>query len=439
MKSSRSNSGRLARLGQTLVVVAGATLALVGCSEDQEPGAATCSASNCPLGCCVGGECYDGRTNAACGTAAQICKVCDTGQTCSSSGACSGGSASCSHLTCRAGCCSALGCITPPTDLQCGTGGTKCEACSPDKTCTLGTCLPKQQPANCDGCRGCCHDGSDCLPGTAKTACGIGGDACQACDDGEVCDDGVCVTPPDPCDAVTCKGGCCASSGSCLPYDKQDTDGCAKDGAACEVCPGTAKACEQGTCVDKQSCASFCTAGCCDAADQCLLHSQQDNINCGDQAGACEPCAAGSSCVGGACIGGATWEIWAISASLAPKKANGDDWDNAWVSDPRPDPFFGIARSSAKWSWQYFNSATLDNTLGPQWNEKVGVWAESDLLNTTGVLLRVHDDDIGYGVNDPIGECTVVFTAADLKAGDYTTTCGDGVTSLTLKFVKASS
>ncbi len=405
--------------------------AWIGCGGDEV--AEPCSAANCPDGCCLAGQCSPGVTSAACGTGGLLCQVCATGQSCSN-GVCGGGDFGCSHLNCRGGCCTESGlCITPPTDLQCGTGGAKCDACTPDKTCTLGQCTAKQ--AGCDGCQGCCHEDT-CMLGNTSAACGAGGGACQSCGADEVCDDGGCLTPPEPCDASNCGGGCCTGEGACLPYDKQDLPFCGKGGDPCTVCPPAALQCEQGTCVETQACASFCGAGCCDAQDQCISHQQQDSIGCGTAGALCEPCAGGTSCVAGQCVGGAVWEIWAMSATIAVKKPDGSDWDNSWVSNPNPDPFFGIAPAAVKWLWQFDDSSVQDNTFGPQWNEKVGAWEEAALLDPNGVLFHVVDDDAGVGnFNDDIGVCTVVLTASILQAGTYNTTCGSA-TSLTVKFVK---
>jgi hypothetical protein len=65
----------------------------------------------------------------------------------------------------------------------------------------------KKQPAKpcATSCAGCCDNGN-CKPGTATTACGSDGETCAACEAGEGCQDGSCVTLP------------CGQGGPCLVF-----------------------------------------------------------------------------------------------------------------------------------------------------------------------------------------------------------------------------
>jgi hypothetical protein len=275
------------------------------------------------------------------------------------------------------------------------------------------------------------------MPGNTTQACGTGGGTCTTCPEDNTCNNGVCEPVANPCDAVSCEDGCCAGN-QCIPFSKQDLQACGKGGEPCNVCEDAAVSCSQGTCVVDQTCASFCKQGCCDEQDTCVSYVQQDVLKCGDEGDACAPCTGSTGCYQGQCISEPTWEVWALSAEIAPKKADGSDWDNSWISNPNPDPFFKIGPSWAKWYYQFDFSSTINNHLSPQWNEKVAAWQESALVDPTGVIFGADDDDAGYGgFNDLIGVCNVVLTPAILQAGSYTIpTCGDGITNLKVKFVK---
>jgi hypothetical protein len=81
-----------------------------------------------------------------------------------------------------------------PRDLTVVEAATFCGdgACSADES-------PCACPADCGACGGCC-DGQTCREGTAVAACGLGGEACVACD----------VSTGESCSGGDCTGGCAA-------------------------------------------------------------------------------------------------------------------------------------------------------------------------------------------------------------------------------------
>jgi hypothetical protein len=90
-------------------------------------------------GCCLQGTCQTGDSPGACGSGGMECQTCVTGQQCVS-GQCVNTQPSCSFANCPSGCCGSSGCVDPPTDNQCGTGGASCQACVGGQVCRQGQC-----------------------------------------------------------------------------------------------------------------------------------------------------------------------------------------------------------------------------------------------------------------------------------------------------------
>ena len=120
-------------------------------------------------------------------------------------GCCPSGNARCGGSPC---CPQGYTCIPPDPDSQILPGG---------------GCCPLGQPILCgrNCCRttdSCCGDGSCCAPpyqcegATCKPPCPAGKFRCGewgCCDNGKICDNGVCKTCPDG--AISCGGQCCGA------------------------------------------------------------------------------------------------------------------------------------------------------------------------------------------------------------------------------------
>lgn len=327
--------------------------------------------------------------------------------------------ATCSFENCS-GCCDGNTCVTNTSAGACGARGQACAVCESGETCAAGQCAPV---ADCTDCEGCCLDGTQCVTGQSPDACGTGGAACETCGSGEGCnaDTGVCESVS--CDASNCPNGCCTANGVCITYDEQWTDLCGDGGAACGTCPASASSCTQGTCVVDQPCLDVCTNGCCTASGQCIPYSDQSATTCGGGAGPelCGGCFTGEACVSGACLADQAWKVTVVSATIAQKDANGNNWDSSLGSSPPPDPYVGIALGDDTLLDGF--SPKIDNTYTPTWNHSFGNYLQGDLLNQ-GLIVELRDSD-GAGVFERIGSCYVTITQAHFTAGSVTkATCG---------------
>ena len=402
--------------------VGGEVCAVCSAGEVCEDG--KCRPAACTTGCKDGaGTCQPGNDDAACGKDGDPCTSCKTGETCTA-GVCV---ATCSHVTCPSGCCEPDGtCAQGTSGISCGSGGGPCQTCASQEQCLAGQCVKQQ---DCSQCQGCCLNGNQCMPGSTPSACGAGGAACKTCQQGESCVNGQCQAVN--CDLSNCQDGCCTANNQCIPFVQQSLSVCGKNAAACNVCGPSDKTCQQGTCVQDQPCLTYCKQGCCTPQGQCLDFTQQDKSSCG-VGGQCKSCGA-LSCVNGKCVQDPAWEVWIESAVIAPKKPDGSEWDSTWLTNPLPDPYVTIALGGSTFvqSW----TKTIDNTLTPAWNEKVKVWAESE-LTAKGLMLSLRDSE-GLGVFETIATCSTAVTATTLAAGGHTIAkCGQSVTSLKVKFVK---
>jgi hypothetical protein len=206
----------------------GAACASGACVAD----ASACSSSNC-LGCCIGATCYIGTDNSQCGAGGQKCDNCYGKGGCSRTGAIAGGvcttSAGCS---CTTGCCDDFyQCHTGDDALACGGGGSSCGVCENGGTCTsnactLGTC-------NAQNCSGCCDDFGVCRTSTDLDHCGHHGDHCATCpSSGYACNGGECIVAP-TCNAQNCSG-CCDLNNECTQGIFNNA--CGSGGTACVAC-----------------------------------------------------------------------------------------------------------------------------------------------------------------------------------------------------------
>ncbi len=211
----------------------------------------------------------------------------------------------CTSLACTpdncAGCCSATGC-NPGTLLSaCGTGGQACQACTGSQCAPAGpgnggVCVATG--CNAQNCPGCCDKNGLCQAGDGTSACGRGGDACSACSASQVCAGGACATPT-VCGPQSC-AGCCAGS-TCVGGGANDA--CGSGGGACQDC-GTTATCVANVCQTLGPCdASSCPTGCCNG--NLCLPGMNDSA-CGSGGAACSACGAGTQCAAGSCQAGAS-------------------------------------------------------------------------------------------------------------------------------------
>lgn len=200
-------------------------------------------------GCCNGGTCESGTTDAACGSGGHACVACSTsdlvcGGHCSANfHICSypGSHTSCGHTTCRngsvtyAGACDGQGTCVPGATFGCspwcnGTGTACLDTCGFDTDCVSGY--------YCNGIQ--------CAPGQANGATCNRGTQCKSgnCVDNTCCASASCG-PCESCAAATgiCHGTCSSSQTCCQGACKtqmgyscsQDSDCCVANNVACAL------------------------------------------------------------------------------------------------------------------------------------------------------------------------------------------------------------
>jgi hypothetical protein len=206
------------------------------------------------------------------------------------------------------------------------------------------------------------------------------------------CEDLGCYDEP-TCGPDNC-AGCCVDDpvlgSTCLAYspDSKDPDeaACGIGGMACAAC-GANESCSAGTCI-ADSCAATC-GGCCDG-DTCVEISGP--TTCGVGGDACQSCGSGRTCEDGICVLDldSRWDLVLISGSIPATKPDGKSWD---PFNGLPDPFVRVQRIDGLVR-QNFESATIDNTLAPVWNEiAFGDLSARELLQS-GYVWEAWDRDL---------------------------------------------
>ena len=94
---------------------------------------------------------------------------------------------SCSATTCSNGCCRGGVCESGKADTACGWGGNPCQACTLQQKCNNGVCELAQSCDSSSCATGCCDTNKKCQTAQSDSACGTGGAACQACASGLEC------------------------------------------------------------------------------------------------------------------------------------------------------------------------------------------------------------------------------------------------------------
>jgi hypothetical protein len=176
-----------------------------------------------------------GTTDAACGSGGKACAACTGGQKCDDKHCVA--PATCSASNCPSGCCDDSDkCQTDGSSTTCGNTGGRCQTCSGTQNCTDGVCV---RPCNED-CAGCCDSTGACLA-SVHDSCGVGGLDCTPCTADQICTDGKCI-------GMGCKATCagCCSGDDCNAAGNTNA-ACGSNGNACIMC-GTGQSCVSGAC-----------------------------------------------------------------------------------------------------------------------------------------------------------------------------------------------
>ncbi len=259
-------------------------------------------------------------------------------------------------------------------DERCGANGAMCMACGEGQACSEdGTCITVTDCTS-ENCEGCCSSDGTCLPGNQAEACGVMGQACEACVDGTACNAGRCMggCGPDNC------AGCCNAMGACVGGDADDA--CGRAGLSCEDCSANGATCGGGACV-AESCADTC-AGCCDG-DICIENTTA--MQCGAGGGACVACQGTQTCDAGMCTApsGSNWDIEIVSADLGFFP-----WD-LWTPG---DAFVDVYLVGPTGSVIVVSTSVAADTSTPMWNEKVVTQVPREVFDE-GLLIEMYDSD----------------------------------------------
>ena len=261
-----------------------------------------CNAATCSTGCCQAQapRCLGGESNQACGDNGSACVVCATGLVCNpASHKCEKPTSKCDFTNCL-GCCDAQGvCQLGQSNAACGLKGQACEACTFGTSCgpvgPIGGMCEGQPPCGPATCKGCCI-GDLCQTGSQNTACGIGGVSCANCTAiSEVCNGQSCQIPPPQCNPQNCPNGCC--NGTTCVTGSSNTS-CGTGGQACQNCAATGGTCQGKVCQPPCN-AATCPNGCCNG-NTCVAGTT--NGACGTGGVVCQNCSnQGQTCQGQVC------------------------------------------------------------------------------------------------------------------------------------------
>ncbi|MBL4637550.1 MAG: hypothetical protein JKY56_27085, partial [Kofleriaceae bacterium] len=227
-------------------------------------------------------------------------------------------------------------------------------------------------------------------------------------------------------DSTTCPDGCCDGDGECVPTQIQTVLGCGTGGAVCGGCSNDAISCTSGICVEDQPCLDICNDGCCTPSGQCIGYGDQTSGVCGES-GTCSSCSGNDSCLGGMCTLDTVWTITIDSAIISAVDGNGSNWDT--FGGAQADAYVtGALTDDIIVDWA---TRTIDNVTTPNWDEAVGSYLESDLIDQ-GLEFNVLDSD--FASFETIGNCIMTLTMGDLQSGTKTISCGPLVSALTIDF-----
>jgi hypothetical protein len=303
------------------------------------------------------------------------------------------------------GCKSSSGaCLNGTTSSACGSGGSACTACQNGQLCDESQCVAPPE-CNADNCPGCCQD-NVCVMTSTNSSCGSGGNACNNCTE----NNGICNADKQcelPCGPQNC-AGCCTPSGQCIGGDLEAS--CGKSGEACQICAGDLD-CETvdsgdpsvpaGQCVDT-SCSATCE-GCCDGS-RCRTGDVGEE--CGSAGAQCQDCGDGAFCNATMMCepkSDMRWDLVLLQGTFPEFQADGDDWDG--FIGKLPDPFVRAKYTDlSSGDEAESESAAQDDTLMPVWNEVLFEGLSAEDIRS-GLNFDYVDDDVTF--NDTLAEdCT---------------------------------
>ncbi len=227
---------------------------------------------------------------------------CDDGNACTEADTCSEGECAGAPVSCDDGnpctddaCDVQLGCLSYDNVEPCDDG----DPCTDGDTCEAGDCLGGP-PTDCDDGNACTQDSCVSEDGGCQNVA-LSGTTCDdgdPCTEGDICDDGECVSskPTDCDDANPCTADACEPGIGCV-YDPLSGLSCS-DGSACTA---------DDTCVDGQCVGGLiscnddnpCTEDLCDPSSGCLHPPVAGQPPCDDGNG----CTTVDKCQAGKCVG----------------------------------------------------------------------------------------------------------------------------------------
>lgn len=202
----------------------------------------------------------------------------------------------CDSTNCDGCCASATECVEGTARLECGIGGGACVRCTSQERCAAAKCeaLPVVDagvvdagPVRCTCMTSCCLPDGTCAPNNGIDACGPNREFCGTCGADQRCEQGSCV-------AAAC-GGCLDPLGTCRSGTTDTT--CGLDGGVCVAC-GTDQECQDGRCAFTRCDMTNCRFGCCQPDKVCMNSSV---MACGLGGDSCQACMGAQQCLGGTC------------------------------------------------------------------------------------------------------------------------------------------
>jgi C2 domain len=154
------------------------------------------------------------------------------------------------------------------------------------------------------------------------------------------------------------------------------------------------------------NCLGCCASGVCQAGTT--------SVGCGANGAACVTCDRWQECQNQACSvsPSSMWQVIAVSATMAPKSPDGNDWDPL---SGLPDVY---AKCEIPIGTEKGTTSTKNDTLNPTWNTSVcGATAVSAAMLAGSHAICVFDNDDTPGGDDQAGCWPTNFSDADFAAG----------------------
>jgi hypothetical protein len=396
----------------------------------------TCTTSSCP-GCCVGFVCELGSADNACGKGGAACADCaaqgssctsgSCGSTCTPncSGKCKGASDGCGG-TCQSnsctGCCDNANCLPGKSDTACGKSGAQCYVC----------------PTDFQGFKWKCDSTQTCVKDTPT------GDACT----GKTGGTASCTENGDPgkCWNEKCCVGCWnASVNACWKYANSLDGSCGIGGIACVDCKATSQECnastykcetpqQTGPCAGKSD-LDACTDGgktgkcisgsCCtgcyySSSGSLTCQASPNDTRCGKNGGSCSACKAYQNCdaTAGSCKLDPNANFKFIAEKASMLDIPGKTWDTNPLSNPEPDPYFGVKWGSTCSVYNLSKcSGSQKDTFKPQWDYDMGTFKASALLGEHCFFVIDNDGVACVGPFETMAQCKATITETDIQNG----------------------